>query len=281
MFHTVEIKPRPDQEQKDAEERDYRRKQLDRAWELNVITAVGVGVAFVAFIGLIVNAIFLHGQLKAAQDANRISNNQLTELRQQTEISERPWLDTDATPQADLSWVNGKQAVFGITFSVTNVGHSIAKDIWIAAKMFPSAPGMPVAIDAERNQEAVCNNPKMPPVGPFDLFPTSKPVPQVLDVSAGPDAIVSQAVVLSTDKSRMFVGLYVVGCANYRYSFTTDIHQTWFAYELIAPTAMLPGGRPLTLANGLPLLTGFEVGVNTPTDKIKLVPELFAQNSAN
>jgi hypothetical protein len=61
-----------------------------------------------------------------------------------------------------------------------------------------------------------------------------------------------------------------------------EFHQTRFAYHLIRPPRTAPDGKsPLLLPNGKPLMMGFEVGVEVPRDKLRMMEEMFAHNDAN
>jgi hypothetical protein len=214
-----------------------------------------------------------------------IFNGQLQEMRNQTDISERPWLSVEAEPVNGLMFVNGRQPVFVLKLSTRNVGKSIAKDIQADAKMFPIEPGMPVAIDAAQKQGELCDHPQRAPIGLFDLFPSDKPDVRELDISSTVSDVAAQATKINfpDGSSHDFVGFYVVGCVSYRASFGTSYHQTRFAYHLIAPPVMLPDGKPipLTKPDGSFLLNGFEVGINVPKEKMGMITELFGQNQAN
>jgi hypothetical protein len=248
----------------------------------------------VALWGLIVTVIiaaiyFL--QLRSMQQQGRSMQEQVIEMqrqtaevRRQTEISERPWLSIEPKPiwLSYVTYPTGKQAVLVIRFSVKNVGKSVAKGIQIDAKMFPADPSMPVSVDAFQNQRDVCGHPVAAgQIGQFDLFPVDQPAEREMDIPAVPSAIDAKAVSGRDDHSRKFVGFYVVGCASYRYSFGTDPHRTFFAYHLLGPVSLDAATKPLILANGMPVMAGFEVGINVKKDRLGLMQELVARNDAD
>jgi hypothetical protein len=206
------------------------------------------------------------------------ANGELAEIQKQTEISERPWLSVEATQVNGLFFVNGEQAVLKLKVSIKNVGKSIAKDVQVDAKLFPTAP-MPVAIDAGKSQRELCEYPKPEPVGRFDVFP-DHPDEREMDISAIPSAIAAQSVAYPGDKVRRFVGFYVVGCVTYHSSFGLELHQTRFAYLLIGPPIISPERKLLILPNGMPLMVGFEVGVDVPQNDMRLMQEIFSRNDA-
>jgi hypothetical protein len=88
MVYTVRIEPHPDQKQRDADESAYRQTQITQARQLNRVSSVGTGIAFLALIGLVVNAVIVHQQLSAARDANGISQTA-------TDRAYRPYIGTD------------------------------------------------------------------------------------------------------------------------------------------------------------------------------------------
>jgi hypothetical protein len=227
-----------------------------------------------ALLGLILTAlvaVIYFFQLRSMQDSVELSRKAL-------EVAERPWVSVEAVPSNDLAFVNGKQAVLGLKFSIKNVGKSIAKGVQIDVKMFPTSVGLPVGLDAAAKQRELCDHPQQHPVEQFDLFPVDQPAERVLSISVLPSAVEQAAAYPAGDKSRSFVGFYVVGCVSYRFSFGTEIHQTRFAYHFLGP---FPEGKPLVLQDGKPILAGFEVGVTAPKDQLGMMQEMLAMNDAN
>lgn len=211
-----------------------------------------------------------------------IMRGQLNEMQRQTEISERPWLSVEPKPIL-LNWVDyptGKQAVLVLRLPVKNVGKSIAKDIQIDAKIFPTKVEMPVAPDAMKHQQELCDHPTPAPIGKFDLFPGDPPAKREIDISAGPTAIEAQTASSTGDKPRKLVGFYVIGCVSYHFSFGTQMHQTFFAYHLLGPMTTTDR-EPLVLSNGMPVIMGgFEIGVEVKEDQFGVMQELLARNDA-
>jgi hypothetical protein len=207
-----------------------------------------------------------------------IFQGQLTEARRATEIQERPWLSVEVTSENGLVFANATQAVLKLKLSVKNVGHSIAKDIQIDVKMFPTDVGIPIAPDAMQHQKELCDPPKARHMAPFDLFAIEQPAEREMDISAITSAE-QLAPVIDGNKTRNFVGFYFVGCVTYHSSFGSEIRQTYFAYHLIR---QIPhgNGKFLMLANGMPLMMGFEMGVNAAKGDLSMVQELNARNDA-
>jgi hypothetical protein len=165
--------------------------------------------------------------------------------------------------------------------SIKNVGKSIAKDVQIDVKMFPTDVGMPVALDAMKNQQELCDHPTPAQIGRFDLFPIDEPAKREMDVSTVPATIEAHTATSAGDKPRKVVGFYIVGCASYHFSFGAQMHQTLFAYHLLGPPIITADGNPLILSNGMPLIMGaFEIGVAVKEDQLGMMQELFARNDA-
>ncbi|HEV2387755.1 MAG TPA: hypothetical protein VGS20_10930 [Candidatus Acidoferrales bacterium] len=275
VVNPAKAQPNPYTQDRNSREQEYWNKQIQQAKGLNLISGMATGIAFLALIGLVCNAVLIHQQIGQMQQANAISAGTFA-------ATERPWLSVQVTPAPPgLSFVNREQAVLPIKVSVKNVGRSIAKDVQVDAKLFPSPPGLPVATDAAVNQGRLCDHPQPATIGWFSLFPTDPPAEPTLDISAIPAAIASQAVAVPGAKPRRFVGLYVVGCVTYRPSFGPEIYQTRFAYHVEGPPIMTTGHRPLMLPNGMPLMMGgFEIGIGLPQKKLGLMRELFASNDS-
>jgi len=243
-------------------------------WEKYAPTANGWLVIFTGV--LAASSIY---QFAVTRGQLRIMERQLIETQRALEVDQRPWLSVQAKPTHGLIWVNGKQPAMSLQFSIKNVGKTIAKRINLDAKMFPTSAEMPVAIEAVKKQDELCDQIKTGPIT-YDLFPTSEPMERELSVSVVPSAIEGQAIAIPGEKPRKFVGFYVVGCVTYNSSFSDALHQTRFAYHLLRPIGT-EGGKFLTMSDGKPLLTGFEIGVNVPNGGFGLMDELSASNAAN
>ena len=218
-------------------------------------------------------------QQTSMQDQVTEMQKQTAEVRRQTEISQRPSLSADLTPSSDLLFING-QAVMNIKFSIRNVGHSLAKDMWISAKFLTSKPlGIPIAMEAGTRQAELCDHPQVPGIGRVDLFPSDHPIEQTLSISVSKAAMDAVALTLQ-GTSREFVSFDAVGCVNYRSSFSADLHQTFFAYHLIGPWITKPPSKLPMVLNGIGLGEAFEVGVTIPNGKFAFNQELMARNDA-
>jgi hypothetical protein len=219
-------------------------------------------------------AVIYYLQLRSMQDTVELSRQAIELSRKAMEVDQRPWLSVQAAPQSALSFVNGKQAVIGMTFSIKNVGKSVARDVQVDSRMFATDTGIPVALDASQNQRNLCDHPQpVPSFGTFDVFPSAEPVEVIQDISVLPSAIASKAASATGDEKHSFVSFYIVGCVTYHFSFGTDIHQTRFAYHLMGPIFRNLAGKPI--------MGAFEVGVDVPKDRLAVMKELLASNKSN
>lgn len=212
---------------------------------------------------------------------------QLTEARRFTEISERPWLSVEISPLSGISWVNAPTAsglngspYIKLKVSIKNVGKSIAKDVQIDAKLFPTDADFTQTPEAIENQRKLCDHPTPQQIMKFDVFPVDQATEREKTIGVLPREIESRLTTSSDNVHRRFVGLYFVGCASYHYSFESNLRQTFFAYSVIGPPIRSPNGDLLILSNGKPIMGGFEVGVDVGQDKIGMEQEIFARNDA-
>lgn len=221
---------------------------------------------------------------KSAQASADAANASVEEIRKQTEITQRPWISVEVTPNSDLFWVDtpdGKYPGLSVKFSVKNEGHSIAKAVQLDLKYFASDPRNPIAPDALKNQSDLCNNPHPDPMTWFDLFPSTEPKETVESTSVAASAI-SKTAMTTDDHAHRLVGIYGVGCATYRSSFDTKLHQTRFAFHLASFPVMKKGGKfELETIGGLPVMEAFDVGKLVPQKKIGIRRELNGFNEAN
>ncbi len=95
MVYTVKIEPRPDQEKRDADDQEYRKKQLNLSWWLNLISGVGGGIAFLALLALVANAILIHQQNKISEASS--------------DLAYRPYVGTDGI-SLTYAWSDAKGA---------------------------------------------------------------------------------------------------------------------------------------------------------------------------
>lgn len=254
----------------------------------NVREWIKITIEAATLLAVIWYAVVASGQLTQMRNATKAAKRSADAAAraaaidaEQLDLSERPWLAVKATPiKPGLWWVKRSQAALQINVSISNVGKSIAKGIQVSANLVPMPPGLPIAVDAAQRERSLCSHDSPGGAGWFDLFPTDRPAERRLSISATTPAVAAQAVAPAGGDSHSFVGLYVVGCVSYLSSYSTQVHHTDFAYQLVAPPPTSPAGKPILLPDGLPVM-GFQVGTDVPPSKLGWMQELLAPNDAD
>lgn len=118
MIYTVRIQPAPDDAKKYADEHEHRINQLDAGKWLNIISAAGVVVAFLA--------------VAAASVYASIAYRQLTVMQNAAITDERAWIFPDATGWGFINYGTEKAAA-KITFR--NTGKT-----WCSQTRFTASP---------------------------------------------------------------------------------------------------------------------------------------------
>jgi hypothetical protein len=186
----------------------------------------------------------------------------------QFEVAQRPWISVTVVPDGPLRCGNDSA---NVTFKVTmkNTGSSVATDVLVYGKLFPLRGDPTTEID--KRQCALCDKPAPWVIfSGFYVFPgeqrewgmgTSTPITD----------IESEWIFYPEDPSRKFISLYLVGCIDYRLSFSKEQHQTRFAYQL----SRLPSaGGPVDIHD----FGSFEVGKDVPCERLWLTPWLSSGN---
>lgn len=210
-----------------------------------------------------------------------IFNQQLQELRNQTEISERPWLSVDFEVTNSFRFVNG-EAALSASVGIKNVGKSVAKNIQIQALLIPTKELLP--LDASQRQRNLCDKPRLDQIGGvdmgFDLFPNNSPEVVPIGVDAKQSDIESQSIKikLPDGTTHVFVEFYVIGCVIYRSSFSSNLHETRFAYHITTPPIVGPNHE--LLSTNPMSVNLFEVGVDVPAGKFGKIIQPLAANDA-
>lgn len=223
----------------------------------------------------------LQDQVAASRDQANAALGSAIAIQKQTETAERPWISVEVKP-VGLIFANG-EPILTLHVLVKNVGKSIAKHVQVDAEMIPLSPTFPLAIDAGDKQRRLCDDPKPGEAHNTDLFPSDNWTTRYSYVSALSKDVVAKSFMPPEEKPRSFVGLYLIGCVTYRFSFGEGVGQTRFAYKVFGPLPTTRTGKTIwmTIADmpGVKLpLTGFEVGVDQP--KVFLLQDSFASNES-
>ena len=126
----IRIEPTSEDNKRYSSEETYRNDQLGLSLGLNIITAVGAAISVITLVALFIS---LHFNRQATQAAI----SQAKTSQQEFEISQRPWLST-ADYQVGPLQIMKDSASMQMGFSMTNVGHSVAKNVSFAAILVPN-----------------------------------------------------------------------------------------------------------------------------------------------
>lgn len=224
----------------------------------------------------------LQDQVAASRDQAKAALSSALAIQKQTETAERPWISVEVKPDG-LIFVNGQQPVLTLHVLVKNVGKSIAKHVQVDTEMLPLSPTFPLAIDAGDKQRSLCDDSKLVEAYNTDLFPSDNWTMRYVNVSVPSKDVVAKSFMPPEEKPRGFVGLYIIGCVTYRFSFGEGVGQTLFAYNVVGTLPTTHDGKPILMPvadmPGVKLsLTGFELGVNQP--KVFLWQDSLASNES-
>jgi hypothetical protein len=135
MVYTVRIQSDPKDEKRYADEQKERTEQLDISREqtssakaLNIISGIGGGIAFLALVALIYNAILVHRQWKAMLDANTISKTA-------ADLAYRPYIGVD---QIEVRFYRGEADRTG---TINPTAQTTEMGITVQIKNFGPVPG--------------------------------------------------------------------------------------------------------------------------------------------
>jgi hypothetical protein len=220
-------------------------------------------------------------QFQAAQSSQAAVNT----AKETLEVESRPWLKIkietiipskdDPLSNGDLTFDRDGNANFTFRATVTNVGKSVAKNVWIFPKLFADRIGEPHEVI--KRGEAFCKN--LPPsyFQRTDIFAGDE-FTQNEGVSVGKAEVLSQSMAYPEEPTRKFVKLYLVGCVDYQFSFGAKHHQTGFNYTV--NSIFDPRDPSHKMANGMPIIGEFEVGKNATAKEIWIVKSFWGGNYA-
>ena len=126
----IRIEPSSEENKRYSDEQSDRRKQLKISVLLNWITAIGAGISFLALVALFVSLSF-------SRKATNAAVSQAETTQREFESSQRPWLYGSEYQVGQLE-LGGSVPQMNIAFSITNVGHSVARNVSFAAILVPN-----------------------------------------------------------------------------------------------------------------------------------------------
>jgi hypothetical protein len=140
--------------------------------------------------------------------------------------SNRPWVKVEPTAIGDIVYnVNG--ANFPIQYTLSNIGHAPATNVWIDARIAAPAIGVDGSYDPRSELlKEIASLKARPPVGfGVTLFP-GEAISQTVTVSIGADELkrITQKV--------QFIFPTIFGAADYRIGFDDKAHDTGFMFRV-------------------------------------------------
>ena len=231
-----------DNRQSQSKQQKYQRRTLYATWAGVIIVAAYT--TFAAF-----QWCEMRKAAKAAEGANEIAHSALV-------ATQRPWITVTWTlqspshahsPLPSLTFNKDGSASFNAFVVVKNIGHSIATGIYIKPQMYPALFNQHGIFEEPiSRQESWCDKVrseivdarKLPTLFPEEDATESKSLQMCKsDIEA---ALRSLPPNLASSK---IISPIIYGCVNYRFSFSSDIHQTRFIYEL-TPVQVIEGTIP-------------------------------------
>lgn len=157
-----------------------------------------------------------------------IAKRQWETMQQQLEVAQRPWISVAVSLAGPFTFTADGGATLKVQFDLKNIGNSPARDVWIESEVF--------LLDEERHDTVEEQSKLCEPMrrvsnsfGEF-LFPGEGFHAPTLDVTIR-QANVAKALKRSTSGGG--ITPTIIGCADYRFAFTEDHHQTSFIYYLL------------------------------------------------
>lgn len=161
------------------------------------------------------------------------SSKQWQTMRQELEISERPWISVAPVQFSGLTFDNNGGR-FTIRLLIKNTGHSPATHVQLQAKLIPIKFGQEVFSEPVKEQRRLCNSASTrkgrEEFAAFTLFPDEQTTRDA-GMSMTPDEIKS-AETKPPKWDKPFIVVLVAGCVDYQFEFERGHHQTGFLYQL-------------------------------------------------
>lgn len=209
----------------------------------------------------------MHNSVNEAHQSIESSQRQSEASIQAIQEQNRPWIKIMDVKPRNGDWGFalffgetpprngiGFQAFFAGKLVIKNVGHSVANNVAVGYKLVFQKPGSFLADDILKEQKRFCQSFLKGATDPFDykvlVFPD-----ETYTTDVGDGTVIQPSDVRFGDSRRQYIRAAIEGCVNYSYKFSTKTYQSGFVYFIDPPEE----GRET-----------FEVGQNTPMEKIRL-----------
>jgi len=235
-------------------ERIWQKAFSPQSWSTWALVIVGVGAIFVALCTL--------------QAIHRQANI----MERQIAAMERPWIAVNVSVASPLQF-NRKDrkgnAGLNFTFSLKNVGHSVAVGVNAEAKIIAWKDDLAQPIKRQRN---FCDEVRQSMVDPSErgitLFPDEQTV-QIIGFEISSVDVESAVLPFKGTEGKYFSPV-LVGCVDYQFSHSPTHHQTRFIYQIQRRNSDQPF-RPLRI----------EVGKDLPVSDVVLTRWFFGGDYAD
>jgi len=192
-----------------------------------------LAAALAACLVSLASAIFTGLQWRSAERSVRVAEETARIAAQQFEVSERPWIKATPAINSPLTFDSEGNLRLAVSFSLTNVGHSVATEVTVYFDVLPIPQGEHFTKPLEQ-QKALC----------------SKPRPNSLTTTVFPDETAKADVVLLVGRKEIEANIIppppgtfkpptgkrispvLFGCVDYRISSLPEHHQTGFIYNV-------------------------------------------------
>lgn len=175
--------------------------------------------------------------------------------RRQFEMSERPWVYADVSVVGPLVFEKDGSAHVTLRFDLKNIGHSVAVSVNPSVGLFALQTGLPEEIAVDRRR--ICGQRPSRTHG-MTVFPGQKKPPYFIKPSMTAARVEPGRLKFAKPRAGL-LELHIIGCIEYRASFSSTDHQTGFNYDLAEPDPAHAGAELPT-----------EVGRNVPLTSLRL-----------
>jgi hypothetical protein len=191
---------------------------------------------------LFIAAVLTYKQWREMNHQTGSLRDQLTAMRQQNEVDQRPWLKMEAAPGSPVAF-DSSGASFEIVFRLTNVGKTPAIGAVIDKELFLLGPARGEVFDTNIHRQTICDQAirHSPNVGEIVFPDDSIPLTHRFNVTVDE---------LAKYQIGGMVAMTVIACAGYHTAFSKEVYYTGSVYDVnridrtrpnLGPTAIVIG----------------------------------------
>lgn len=187
---------------------------------------------------LLVNIFVMYWNRKAAKAAETAADT----AQRQLELSQRPWVVTEYAVSAPIEYTPDGGVKFEITGTYKNIGNSVALDVLDIP--LPHIDDITLALTHPTNeQKEVCERMRNMREKSQESTEGDTLFPQDRGGYKMPIHFTKEQLDHASigGQSEKIIGFVIIGCVDYKFSFSPKHHQTGYFYEIVRP---LPNGQP-------------------------------------